>query len=540
MKKFFLFLSTIFIFTVICIYFTEKTYLSFIQNTVHNTYFKQKNAKLILSWDKLPYPCTYRIDTFYKNTSILKETEEYHLISSHYTRENSSEIPSGSIPFFYSISAYGMFGFLGEYISKIPSPNYPVPVVPVSILHYTKNNPASLMPFLVWHTVPRAVCYELELLSAVPENEGGLDLSQKYHLFSTKKIYTNGFQADLRPYADEKEIYFRVRALNLQKEAIGFFSKAEKIYLDPKQPLPQKPLINDFEHMPAVEMPLYPVYNWIPMHDTLRYEVELLAKMPQKENNTTPSAERLWYGKSDNIFSIYDEYARPYPGTYYWRVRGIDENNNTVGVYSDTATFTVKEQEKRIFAATLGDSITHGGGAVSYSPFNQEYNYTTYLDFPVLNLGRSGDTVHTTMLRFEEDVLYYKPYNLLILAGSNDLRADTTATEIINDLEIIRVKCEQNDIRPIFLTLMPLNPKNILKVFHSESDPNWHLKLRTVNEYIRKQKYYIELEPYFYDAMGEVMAEEFAIDGLHPDIRGKMLIGEIINANKKILRNVEN
>jgi hypothetical protein len=28
----------------------------------------------------------------------------------------------------------------------------------------------------------------------------------------------------------------------------------------------------------------------------------------------------------------------------------------------------------------------------------------------------------------------------------------------------------------------------------------------------------------------------FAIDGLHPDIRGKMLMGEIINMHEKLLR----
>ena len=91
-----------------------------------------------------------------------------------------------------------------------------------------------------------------------------------------------------------------------------------------------------------------------------------------------------------------------------------------------------------VYAAALGDSITHGGGAISSSPAFLEYSYTTYLSFECLNLGRSGDTSHTTLERFDQDVLPLHPANLLILTGSNSLRADTPAQEIIKDLDAIR------------------------------------------------------------------------------------------------------
>ena len=47
-----------------------------------------------------------------------------------------------------------------------------------------------------------------------------------------------------------------------------------------------------------------------------------------------------------------------------------------------------------------------------------------------------------------------------------------------------------------------------------------------------EQPYFIDLEPYFYDKTNTVMDYGFSIDGLHPDIRGKMLMGEIINTHK--------
>ena len=101
---------------------------------------------------------------------------------------------------------------------------------------------------------------------------------------------------------------------------------------------------------------------------------------------------------------------------------------------------------------------------------------------------------------------------------------------------VIRDKCLSHDIRPIFLTLMPINPANIKYAFHTDTDPEWRLKLNLVNGWIRQQDYFIDLEPYFYDAAGQQLDTGFAIDGLHPDIRGKMLMGEIINMHKNKFR----
>ena len=64
----------------------------------------------------------------------------------------------------------------------------------------------------------------------------------------------------------------------------------------------------------------------------------------------------------------------------------------------------------------------------------------------------------------------------------------------------------------------------------------WRQKLAQVNSYIRNQKYHIDLEPYFYDTNHTAMAPELSVDGLHPDIRGKMLMAEIINRRLDLLR----
>lgn len=53
----------------------------------------------------------------------------------------------------------------------------------------------------------------------------------------------------------------------------------------------------------------------------------------------------------------------------------------------------------------LGDSISHGGGRMSYSPADWPYNYAYYLDFPTINMSRSGDKTDDLLRRFDADVL---------------------------------------------------------------------------------------------------------------------------------------
>lgn len=532
MRKFILFTLIFSVFAVLHVYVMEKTdYFHLQEKTAWHISFSEEEGQMTMHWERLPYPSLYRIEAFSKTTGLVAGGAPYHLFYTDITLRPQQSLPKTAIPMYYQITAYGLFGRLTSPMEPAPNPNYTDPPSPVIIRHYTEEHPASRKPYLLWHTVPKAVCYEVEFFSAPPENEEATDPSTLSPLARYDKIFTNGWQADLDELRLPDRLYWRVRALDLTRRPIGVFSKAEALVADASLPVPDRPLLNDFDQMPGEDVPLYPVYQWIPMHGVDRYEVELCVTPPKEEYDTVPTPDRAWHMVVTDSFSCYDEYPRPYAGAYYWRVRGIDEAGRTVGRYSDAAQFVVPERRQRPFAAAFGDSITHGGGALSYSPFNLEYNYTTYLDFPAANLGRSGDTAHTSRLRFDEDVLPYHPHNLLILTGSNDLRADLSAAAIIEDLDAIGKKCRQNDIRPIFLTLMPLDPANIERAFHTETDENWPKKLRTINDFIRQQEYYIDLEPYFYDPTGMLLNPDLSIDGLHPDIRGKMLMAEIINAH---------
>ena len=262
--------------------------------------------------------------------------------------------------------------------------------------------------------------------------------------------------------------------------------------------------------------------------ETTTYELELTRLPPENPGGVEPSQYRIWSTQAEG-FACYDEQPRRETGRYYYRVRGITPEGAPVGVWSDAAVYEVFPTPS-VYAATLGDSITHGGGAISYSPADWAYDYQTYLKFPTLNLGRSGDTSETTAARFDEDVLPFRPRYLLIMTGINSIRAGVPAESVIRDLRIIRYKCLLQGIRPILLTLPPINPAAIARAFGQETSPDWQQELSKVNDFIRRQTYYVDLYPHFADERGE-LPERLAIDGLHYDIAGKQLMAAIINAD---------
>ncbi|WP_106627765.1 SGNH/GDSL hydrolase family protein [Selenomonas massiliensis] len=537
MKHYFFFTAIIFLAVLGCIFLIEKTDLLGLRKIDIAAEVREVNDTSTLVWERLPYPCYYRIDTYIKTTGTITGESIYEHVKTEFTTTPSCPISSAPIPFYYRITAYGMFGAVTAPSTAIAAP-YFMAKSPISISHYTEDHPASLMPFLLWHSMPNAVLYEVEILSAPPAQEGGTALSPQNHLTSTRSVFTNGWQADLRAYRSYKKLYWRVRALGLKHEPLGEFSEAQPLYLDESAEIPNHPIPNTFDQVTNFRQPLYPVYQWIPLNGVTRYEVELLTEPPAQPNGTLADPQRAWAQTINDTNSIYDEYARLYAGVYYWRVRGIDNENTTVGTWSDLASFTVDSLDDRhVYAVALGDSITHGGGAISSSPAFLEYSYTTYLTFDCINLGRSGDTAHSTLERFEQDVVPLHPANVLIMTGSNSLRAiGVTAQDIIDDLDELQKKCLAHNMRPIFLTLLPLNPERITLAFHSETDRSWYWKLQVVNTWIRTQAFYVDIEPYFYDTQKHILNPLLSTDGLHPDIDGKRMMAEAINEHRELFR----
>ncbi len=322
-------------------------------------------------------------------------------------------------------------------------------------------------------------------------------------------------------FKDLQELYWQEKPLDFDGYPIGMESGPRPLEssvtpVSRNAPLPR--LDRSGERGGAL---LYPVYSYIGNPGASSYEIEVLSAYPENTEGTAHSMYHI--GGGDFLYTdFYDD--TPRFGTWYWRVRGKDEEGNPVGQWS--------LPQKRQFSTEgytiglFGDSITHGGGRMSYGPNDLEYSYGHYLDFDTINLGDSGNTSHDMVERFDRDVLPFHLKYLLILGGSNSLRGGVPAEEVIEDLKEIQQKCRNHDIIPILLTLPPINPESIEKVFHEPTAEGWEEAFRKVNDFIRTQPHIDTASAFPYE---NVMPADLALDGLHGDVEAKKRIAAVIN-----------
>ena len=322
-------------------------------------------------------------------------------------------------------------------------------------------------------------------------------------------------------FKDLQELYWQEKPLDFDGYPIGMESRPRSLEssvtpVSRNAPLPRQD--RSGERGGAL---LYPVYSYVGNPGASSYEIEVLSAYPENMEGTAHSMYHI--GGGDFLYTdFYDD--TPRFGTWYWRVRGKDEEGNPVGQWS--------LPQKRQFSTEgytiglYGDSITHGGGRMSYGPNDLEYSYGHYLDFDTINLGDSGNTSHDMVERFDRDVLPFHLKYLLILGGSNSLRGGVPAEEVIRDLQEIQQKCRDHGIVPILLTLPPINPSSIDKVFHEPTAEGWEEAFRKVNAFIRTQPHIDTAAAFLYD---NLMPEHLALDGLHGDVEAKKRMADMIN-----------
>ena len=281
---------------------------------------------------------------------------------------------------------------------------------------------------LSWEPVPGAVSYQVAIMRAnknLPEN-----------VVSVKRgIFTNGYELDTSVMRTAKDYYWKVCPLDASGKYIKLYSDLRPLVdqeLNPKAPKPT----TEFESMAYA--PLYPVFSWVPAKDGKYYDIRVY-----REENGKPVVIRE-LSTEGSVY--YEDAGYTWPGKYYWQVRSRNESGTHISEWSTPSWFQVSNPVK---VAALGDSITHGGGAVSTPPGYVMYNWETYSQVPIKNLGYSGDTVAAMDARFETDVLPFHPKILVIMGGVNDFRSGAMAQDIIYYLQQIGNKCRMRGIIPV-------------------------------------------------------------------------------------------
>ena len=362
-----------------------------------------------------------------------------------------------------------------------------------------------------WDIIPSAVDYEFVLLSG--EEDTKENVVRRW-----REFFTNGLTLDLSAYSNlaEEGLYWKVCALDFHGNYIGHFSKPVSIDEDstfnPAAPL----TTTEFEDMDY--FPLYPVYSWIPQAGARRHQVQVY-----RMESGGDVCVRDFYGDDNDV---YDWESYTIPGRYYWRVRSCNDEGRATSEWSDASYFYIETPTP---IAALGDSITHGGGAVSVPQGYLLYDWETYSPVPVKNLGLSGNTTAEMLERFEDDVLPWQPRVLVIMGGVNDFRAGITGSETVSNLTEIRDKCDAYGIIPVFVTPTPIRPDYMVhRIAGIEVPPSdWLVHFNYINHWVKGQRFHVDVASALQDEEGNLRGN-YTTDGLHPDYYGKKYIGENI------------
>lgn len=373
---------------------------------------------------------------------------------------------------------------------------------------------------LTWPQNLNAVRSEVEIFKKIPKDLRA-DTPIANAIYRNTHVYTNSLMLDMRQLQAEKPLFYRVRAYDLDGHPIGPYSQPADVESALFKTERNAPIPHDPYGKGNGSVLLYPVYAYTGNPNAASYEIEVTSKYPENLHGFSPSVHRIYAAKTE-LTDLYDD--APRTGTYYWRVRGMDSAGKPVGEWSLPQ--EIKNPVKHWKVAVYGDSISHGGGHLSFGPADLAYSYESYLDFPSINLSQSGDTSEAMVMRFEKDVLPFSPEYLLILGGTNSLRAGASAADVISDLKEIQRKCREHGITPILMTLPPINPENIRKAFNEPTYEDWKASFDEVNAFIRGEVHIDTAAPF--EEMKE-LPTWLALDGLHGDWNMKRMMAEVIN-----------
>ena len=396
---------------------------------------------------------------------------------------------------------------------------------PTDLTTSSPDFPLPFSPLLAWSRNIQAVAYEIEFFNHEPTGLPHNELSDE-SIFHTTEVYKNYYNPPLASFAaaslGKEPLFWRVRALGMGTVPISAFSEVTPLFTSPERASMDAPVPETAPADAYGSLMLYPVYSWVAPTGAASFEVDIFSEDPEQNHAAQPLAT-LHAAFSE----LYDPSPRYGNHPFYWRVRALDDKGQQLGHWSAVSHFTTAPAEAPPIAI-FGDSISHGGGHISYGPEDLEFSWPHYLDFPTINLSQSGDTSQMMVQRFEADVLPFHPKYLLIMGGSNSLRGGVPAEDVIHDLETIRQKCLSNGIKPILLTLPPIHPENIQRAFAEPTADDWQSSFASVNKYIQTQVH-VDTGSAIPAPEG-VLPTEYGLDGLHPDPSGKALMGQAVNA----------
>jgi lysophospholipase L1-like esterase len=178
----------------------------------------------------------------------------------------------------------------------------------------------------------------------------------------------------------------------------------------------------------------------------------------------------------------------------------------------------------------MGDSITDSWQQPRFGGF--------FPGKPYVDRGISGQTTPQMLLRFRRDVIDLKPKAVVILAGTNDIAANTgpmTNEDIQGNLASMSELAHANNIKVVFASITPVSAHHVgptRPVPQTSTRPM--ARIRAINDWMKSYAaahgdVYLDYFAAMVDETG-VMRADLTEDDLHPNAKGYAIMAPLAEA----------
>ncbi|HYT65599.1 MAG TPA: SGNH/GDSL hydrolase family protein [Vicinamibacterales bacterium] len=177
----------------------------------------------------------------------------------------------------------------------------------------------------------------------------------------------------------------------------------------------------------------------------------------------------------------------------------------------------------------MGDSITDLWQQPRFGDF--------FSGKPYVDRGISGQTTPQMLIRFRPDVIDLKPKAVVILAGTNDIAANTgpmTNEEIEGNLQSMAELAKANRIKVVLASVTPVSGYHVAPNGVPQTTARPMSRIIAVNDWMKKYAaanghVYLDYFSAMLDDTG-VMKNELTADDLHPNSAGYAIMGPLAQA----------
>jgi lysophospholipase L1-like esterase len=196
-----------------------------------------------------------------------------------------------------------------------------------------------------------------------------------------------------------------------------------------------------------------------------------------------------------------------------------------------------REANRTLYPATatearvvfMGDSITDSWPQPRFGEF--------FVGKPYVGRGISGQTTPQMLIRFRPDVIALKPKVVVILAGTNDIAANTgpmTDEEIEGNIASMAELGKAAGVRVVLASILPVSAYHILPNAAPQTTTRPMSRILAINEWMKKyaaaeRHVYLDYFSAMVDKSG-LLREELSADDLHPNAKGYAIMGPLAEA----------